>query len=164
MGLGVGGVDELAGHKAAGNLVGQLLGPGNGSLHALGALGEHQLRAVGLHQLAALHAHGLGHDDDHPIAPGGGHGGQADAGVAGGGLDDDAALMQQALGLGVVDHGPGDAVLHGSGGVQILQLRQNAGLQAVLLFQVGQLQQGGAADQLIGGGIDMRHGNCSFLL
>ena len=72
--------------------------------------------------------------------------------------------MQQALGLGVVDHGPGDAVLHGSGGVQILQLRQNAGLQAVFLLQMGQLQQGGAADQLIGGGIDMRHGNCSFLL
>ena len=144
--------------------MGQLLGLGNGPLHALGPLDEHQLRTVGLHQLAALHAHGFRHDDDHPIAPGGGHGGQADAGVAGGGLDDDAVLMQQAPGLGVVDHGPGDAVLHGPGGVQILQLGQDTGLQAVFLLQMGQLQQGGAADQLIGGGIDMRHGNCSFLL
>ena len=48
-----------------------------------GALCQHQLCAVGLHDLAALHAHGFGHDDDDAVAPGGSHGGQADAGVAG---------------------------------------------------------------------------------
>ena len=66
VGLGVGGVDELAGDEAAGNLPGQLLGLGNGPPHALGPLSEHQLRTIGLHQLAALHAHGFRHDDDHP--------------------------------------------------------------------------------------------------
>ena len=97
VGLGVGGVNELAGDEAAGDLPASSSALAMAPPHALGPLGEHQLRAIGLHQLAALHAHGFRHDDDHPIAPGGGHGCQADAGVAGGGLDDDAVLMQQAL-------------------------------------------------------------------
>ena len=59
--------------------------------HALGPLGEDQLRTVGLHNLAALHAHGFGHADDDPIPSGGGHRGQADAGVAGGGLNNNGA-------------------------------------------------------------------------
>ena len=138
MGLGVGGVDELPGYEAARNLLGQLVSLGDGALHALGALGEHQLRAVGLHQLTALHGHGLRHDDDDAVAPGGGHGGQA-------------------------DHRLGDAVLYAAGGVEVFQLGQDLSLQVVGLFNVGQLQQGGVADELIGGGIDSRHDVFSFL-
>ena len=162
MGLGVGGVHELAGHEAVGDLLGQLVGLGNGALHALGALGQHQLRAVGLHQLAALHAHGLRHHDDDPVAPGGGHRGQADAGVAGGRLNDDAALLQQALGLGVIDHGLGDTVLDAAGGVKVLQLGQHPGLQAELLLDMGQLQQGGLTDQLVSGSVNVRHNDSPF--
>ena len=69
----------------------QLPGFGDGPPHALGPLGEDQLRTVDLHNLAALHAHGFGHDDDDPIPSGGGHRGQADAGVAGGGLNNNGA-------------------------------------------------------------------------
>ena len=155
---GVGGVDELAGDEAVGDLLCQLIGFGNGPLHALGPLGEHQLRAVGLHQLAALHAHGLGHDDDDAVAPGGGDSGQADARVAGGGLDDDGAGLQQALFLGVVDHGLGDAVLYAARRVEILQLCQDTGLKALRFLHADQLQQGGMADQLAGGCINIAHG------
>ena len=157
VGLGVGGIDELACHEAVGDLLGQLVGLGDGALHALGTLGEHQLGAVGLHQLAALHGHGLGHDDDDAVAPGGGHGGQADAGVAGGGLNDDGARLQQALGLGVVDHGLGDTVLDAAGGVEVLQLGDDLRLEVMGLFDMGQLQQGSLADQLVSRSVNVRH-------
>ncbi len=155
----VGRVDKLAGNKAVGNLLGKLLRLGNGPGHALGSFGEHQLGPVGLHQLAALHAHGLRHDDDDPIAPGGGYGGQPNAGVARGGLDHHRTGLQQALGLGVVDHGLGNPVFYAARGVEILQLCQNAGLKALGLLNAGQLQQGGAADQLAGGRVDGAHNN-----
>ena len=79
-----------------------------------------------------------------------------------GGLDDDAALLQQALGFGVVDHGLGDTVFHAAGGVEVFQFGQNFGLQAVLLLYMGQFQQGGLADQLVSGSINVAHGIVSF--
>ena len=146
---GVSGVYKLTGNEAVRDLLGQLVSLGDGTLHALGTIGEHQLRAIGLHQLTALHAHGFGHDDDDAIAPGGGYGGQADTGVAGGGLNDDGAGLQQPLLLGIVDHGLGDTVLYASGGVKVFQLAQNLGLQALGLLNMYQLQQGSLTDQLI---------------
>ena len=157
MGGGVCGVHKLAGDEAIRNLLGKLLRLGNSTLHALGTLCKHQLRAIGLHQLATLYAHGLRHDDDNPIAPGSRHGSQANARIAGGRLDNDTAGLQGSLGLGVVDHSLGDPILYGTGRVEILQLCQNLGLQLQFLFQVGQLQQGGLSDQLIGGSINFRH-------
>ena len=157
MGLRVGRVHKLAGHKAAGNLLGQLLGFGDGTAHALGALGEHQLGAVGLQQLAALHAHGIGHHNDGPIAAGGRDRRQANAGVAAGGLNDDRTFLQQALGLGVVDHGLGHTVFRRTGGVKVFQLGQDLGLQALSLFQMGEFQQRGMANQLICGRINLTH-------
>ena len=157
MGGGIGRIDKLAGEKAVRDLLCQRLCLFDGAPHALGALGEHQLRAVGLHDLAALHAHGLGHDDDDPIAPGGGHSGQADAGVAGGGLDDDRAGLQQTPPLCVVDHRFSHPVLDASRRVQIFQLCQQTGLQALRLLDMGQLQQRCPADELIHSSIDPAH-------
>ena len=125
--------------------------------YALCALGEHQFCAVGLHYLPALNAHCLRHYYDYPIAAGCSNGGQAYAGIAGGGLDDHGAFLQQALGLGVVDHLLGNAVLHGTGRVEVLQLGQNVSRQLLLLFNVGELQQRGVADQLVSGSIDLAH-------
>ena len=152
--------DELAKEIPNAFVPGQFVGLGNGALHALGALGEHQLRAIGLHQLAALHAHRLRHDDDNTIAPGGGHAGQADAGVAGGGLDNDGIGLQNPLGLGIVDHGLGDTILDGTGGVEILQLAEDLCLQLLVLFNVGKFKQRGVADQLVSGSEDLAHDNC----
>ena len=159
---GVCGINELAGDKAARNLLRQLVGLGNGALHALGALGQHQLCAVGLHQLAALHTHGLRHDNNDAVAPGGGHRGKADTGVAGGGLDDDRTLLQQPLSLSIVDHGLGNTVLDGAGGIKVLQLGQKGGLKTQLLLNMGQLQQRSLADQLVCGSINVTHSH--FLL
>ena len=50
--------------------------------------------------------------------------------------------FSRPLGLGVVDHGLGDTVLDAAGGVKVLQLGQHPGLQAELLLDMGQLQQG----------------------
>ena len=112
---GVGGVHKLAGDDAVGSLLLQLLRLGDSALHALGAVGEHELRTVCLHQLAALDGHGLGHGDDHLVAAGGRHRGDADAGVAARGLDDGvvAAAHELAGLLGLVDHVLGDAVFDG---------------------------------------------------
>ena len=143
---GVGGIDKLAGDEAAGNLLGQLLGLGDGAGHALRSLGQHQLRAVGLQQVAALDTHGFGHGQDDFIAPGRGHGGQAD--VAAGGLNDGGPRLEQALGLRVVDHGAANAILHAARGVEILQLSRDSGLQTVLFFIICQFQKGGIADQI----------------
>jgi hypothetical protein len=52
----------------------------------------------------------------------GGHEGQADARVARRRLDDDGARSQHAAGLGVLDHGQGDAVLDRAARVGALQL------------------------------------------
>ena len=67
------------------------------------------------------------------------------------------ARFEQALRLGVVDHGLGDAVLDGARGVEVFQLGQELRFQALFLFDVGQLQQGSLADQLVGGCINVRH-------
>ena len=160
---GVGRVHELAGDDRSGNLGLELLGLGDGSLHAGCAVGEHELCAVAAHELAALDAHGLGHRDDDAVATGGGDAGQADAGVARGGLDDGAAGLQLAGGFGCVNHGLGHAVLHRAAGVEVLELHKHARLQAELLLDVGELEQGGVADGLIDAGVDVRHGGSLLL-
>ena len=158
----IGRIHKLTGNKAVRDLLRQLVGFGDGALHALGAFGEDKLRAVGFHQLAALYAHGLRHDDDDAVAAGGSHGSKADARVAGGRLDDHRAALEQAFLLRVVDHRFGNAILYAAGGVKILELAQHAGLKALGFFNMYQLQQRGLADQLVRGCINLTHG--SFLL
>ena len=162
MGVRVGGIFELAGDKAAGGLARQLLCLFDGAGHPPGAGGEHQLGPIGHHQLATLHRHGVRHDDDHPVAPGRRHRGKADAGVAAGGLNNGAARADQALRLGIIQHGLGHPVLHRTGGIEGFQLCQQHGIQAQLLFQADKAEQGSAADQLIRCGVDLGHGSFSF--
>ena len=155
--LGVRGVDELTGDEAVRRLRGKLICLGDGALHALGCFSQDQLRAVGLHQLAALDGHALGHDDDNAVAAGGRDGGQADAGIAGGRLNDDGAGLQLAGGFGVVDHLLCDAVLDGAGGIEVFQLGENLGLQVQFFFDMRQLQQRSLADELVCGSVNLRH-------
>ena len=123
----------------------------------LARLGQDQLRAVGFHQLTALDGHGLGHDDDNAVAARGCDRGQADAGIAGGRLNDDGAGLQLAGGFGVVDHRLCDAVLDGAGGIEVFQLGENLGLQAQFLFDMCELEQRSLADELVCGSIDLGH-------
>ena len=148
VGLGVGGVLELAGGKAVRRGRRQLARLGDGPLHTLGPLGQHQLGPVGRQQPPAFHAHGVGHGEDDPVAPGGGQGRQADAGVAAGRLDDDRLGRQLARSLGRVQHGKGDAVLDAARGVKALNFSKQSRLQTVSGGVAGEGDQGGVAHQL----------------
>ena len=154
---GIGGVYKLAGDEATRDFLCQFIGLGNGTLHALGTLGEHQLCAVGLHNLAALHTHGLGHHNDDAVAAGGCHGGKANAGIAGGWLNNHSTGLQQPLLLGIINHGLGNAILYAAGRVEIFQLSQNLCFQVFGLLNVNQLQQRGLANQLVGRCINFTH-------
>ena len=59
------------------------------------------------------------------VAASGGHEGQADAGVAAGGFDDQGVRREQATLLRVADHAVGDAVLDAAGGIVALHLEQD---------------------------------------
>ena len=91
MGLGVGGVDELAGDEAPGDVLCQFLRFCDGPGHTQASVAEHHFRTVGRHRKPPLHTHGVRHHNDRPIAPQGRHQSKADAGIAGGGLNDDGA-------------------------------------------------------------------------
>ena len=161
--LGIGRVGELAGDEAVGNLLGQLVGLGDGVYH-LGAGGQHQLCAVSGHQATALHAHGFGHGDDNPVAPGGGKCGKGNAGVAGGGLNDHRVLVQNALFLGILQHGGGDTVLNGTGGVEQLNLCHDFGGNVMLLFIAGQLHQRGVTNELGNGMINCHLNDLLYIM
>ena len=153
VGGGVGGVIKLAGDEAAGDLPGQLFRLGYRTGHAA-FRHQHQLRPVSLQQGTALRAHGGRHGEDHPIALGDGHGRKADAGVAGGGLDDRSAGLQHAGGLRLTQHLQGHPVLGASGGVAALQLGQNDGLQPAGTNVMINGKQRRIAHQLLHGMID----------
>ena len=108
-----------------------LVGLGDGALHAVGAGGEHEFGAEGAEQHAAFDAHGFGHGEDELVALGGGDEGQRDAGVAAGGLDEDGfAGLDFAGFLGVLDHGHADAVLDAGEGVLAFELGDDGGGQS----------------------------------
>ena len=86
-------VDELTRDKASRGLGRQLFCLGDGALHALGSFCQHDLGAVGFQDVPSFHAHGFRHGEDDPVAFGCGDGRQADAGVAGGGFNDDSAFL-----------------------------------------------------------------------
>src|SRR3546814_8362175 len=62
-----------------------------------------QLGSGDAQDILLLLALGLGNDDDGAVAARAGDQGEADAGVAGGALDDDAAGPQRATLLGILD-------------------------------------------------------------
>ena len=163
MRLRIGRIYKLPRNKAVRGLLCQLLCAGDGALHALRALSQHQLCAIGLHKLAALNGHGIRHDDDDAIAPCRRYGGKADAGIAGGRLDDDGALLQKALLLRVVDHGLCDAILNRACRVKVFQLCKYFGFQTEFLFNMRKLQKRRSADELICGCINFRHNNFSSI-
>lgn len=115
------GISEL------GYSFGKLLGLGNCTLHTLGTGREHELGTVGAHELAALDRHGVGHNDDDAVTSRGGDGSKANAGVATRGLDDDRVGIEQAVCLGLLDHGLRDAVLDRPGRLEVLHLADELG-------------------------------------
>jgi hypothetical protein len=84
--------------------------------------GEHQVGAQAADQLFALLAHVFRHDDADLITLEPSDQRDADAGVAGGGFDDDRIGPQPAIALGTFDHGQRDTVLDAAAGIEELGL------------------------------------------
>ena len=122
MDLRVGGVLELLGHVGIGDGLQKLVGLGDGAVHPLVAGRQHDLGPERLEQAAALEAHGFRHGDDELVAAGRAGEGQADAGVAAGGLDNGGVLVDLAVALAGVDHRHADAVLDRPERVEALEL------------------------------------------
>jgi hypothetical protein len=75
-----------------------------------------QLDPLRQERVLLLLALGLRDDDDSPVALGVADDGEADPGVAGRALDDNAARLQQPLGFGILDDGKCRAVLDAAPG------------------------------------------------
>ncbi len=86
----------------------------------------------------------LGHDNDGAVAACVADQREADAGIAGGAFDDDAAWLQQAALLGVLDDVERGAILDRTAGVEELGLAKDRA--ASRLGGAAQLDQGGIAD------------------
>ena len=152
--LGIGRVLELLRDDGAGDLGLQLLGLGDGALHALRAGREDELGAEEGQHLAALDRHGFRHDEDQAVAARGGHEGEGDAGIARGRLDQGAAGLEGAGRLQRVDHADADAVLDAGDRVEELELGQEIGLHAALAADAVEAHDGGVADGVGDGIVD----------
>lgn len=147
MGQRIGRVVELVGEPGAGNLARQarriilvVLGVALADVRA----GQVDLGAQGFQVQHLLGGHLVGHHQHHAVALDAGDQRQAQAGIAGGGLDHRAAGLQAAILLGGLDHGAADAVLDGAAGVLGFEFeKQLAGAS----IQPGDLDQWGITDQ-----------------
>ena len=143
--LGVGGIVELAWHEVlAGIAVGDLLGLGDGTGHALGGFGEDQFGAKNGHHPATLDRHRLGHREDQLVAAGCCREGQGDTGVSGRRLNDHLVLGELAALLGIPDHVGADPALDAVSRVAAFHLGQHGGF--AVLGDAVQLHQRSVAD------------------
>ena len=107
--------------------------------------GEQEFGPHGLEDALALQGGGLRHGQQQAVALDGADQGQADAGVAAGGLDDGLIRGEFAGGFRGFDHGVGRPVLDGAPGVEIFQLDVN--LHLGIGVEPVEAHQGSAADQ-----------------
>ena len=143
------GVGVLVGLPGARGLAHQPVGRrvvGVGVVRRHGGRADDDLGAVGLEHVALVLGDLVGADEDARVAATLGDQGQPDAGVARGRLDDDAARLQLAGGLGRLDHLQRDAVLHRPARVEVLDLGQHRGRDA--LGHRAQLDEGGVSDEV----------------
>ena len=118
--------------------------------------GDDHLGPEALEHVDLLEAHLVGHGEDAAVALHGGPHGDAEAGVAGGVLDDGAAALDLAAFLGLVEDEHGHAVLDGAGGVHVLALDEDGGHPG--LDDLVQADEGGVADGVEDGVLDVQGG------
>ncbi|MPM37749.1 hypothetical protein SDC9_84368 [bioreactor metagenome] len=127
MGVGIGRGGKLLGNESAGMLGLEFQRGVDRALHAFGARRQDQLRTVGGQQFAPLDAHGFRHGQDELVALDRGGEGQADAGVAAGGFDDQGSGREFAVAFGGFDHGQTDPVLDAAAGIEKFDFGQEFG-------------------------------------
>ena len=152
MALAIGGVVELVGPDRTVRLgLRQLLGEAAGDLHVIVRVdvadGRHldQRRAGEPQHVLLFLALRLRNDDHRAVAERVADEREADAGIAGGALDDDAAGPERPALLGIADDGERGAVLDRLAGVHELGLAED--LAAGFLRGALQFDQGGVADR-----------------
>ncbi len=121
-------VRVLVGLEAARDLLGEPRRHGVVALRRVvvdGGRRDHDLRAVRAQHRDLLLAHLVRHHEDAAVALPGCRDREADAGVAGGRLDDRSARLQLPVALGGLDHREADPVLHRAAGVEELELRED---------------------------------------
>src|SRR5215208_6538123 len=149
VGKRIGRVLVLAWLEAARNLLCQPLCDG---VVALGVIGRRSRRddylgAHSLQQVLFLFAHLIWHHADAPVAPNRGGQGQTGPRVPARRLDDGPAGPQESLLLGDLEHLDGRPVLYRAGGVQVLDLREEGGLYALVTFYSAHTDQGRVPDR-----------------
>ncbi len=145
MGLHVGRIGELLHQNGAGELLDQPVGAFDGALDTVFRRCGDDVGAEGAHQDLLLATEALRHDEDAAISAHRRDEGQADAGVAGGRLDDGASGLEAALPLGSRDHRPADAILDAAAGIHVFQLGEDARALAGGI-EAGQCHQGHLPD------------------
>ena len=119
MDVRIGRIFELLRDDGIGIFRRQLMGAGDGALHARGGGRQFDLRTQDHQHLAPFQRHAFRHHQDQAIAFGGGDEGQRDAGVARSRLDQRGlARGDDALRFHRLDHGDADAVLNRCEGIE----------------------------------------------
>ena len=142
-------VGVLVGLERARDLPGEPVGDAVVGVRVVGGdggRGHDDLGAVGREHVALVLADLVRQHEDAAVAALLGDQGEADPGVAGGGLDDGAAGLQQPVALGRVDDAGRDAVFRGAARVQVLELDEDRRGDAV--GHLVQPDQRGIADQV----------------
>jgi len=109
---------ELVGHEIEVRVLAhKMIHLFNGAVRPLVARRQQQLRPESLEDFLPLEAGRFRHRQDNAVSLDRRHHGQADAGVAAGGLDDDLGGRQDALPFGGLDEGEGWSVFYRATGV-----------------------------------------------
>jgi hypothetical protein len=150
-------VGVLVGLEGAGDLAHQAVGDAVIRVRVVGLDirgGHDDLRTVRPQHRPLVLGDLVGHDEDAAVPALLRDEGEADAGVAAGGLDDHSPGLQQAVALGGVDDVRSDAVFGRAAGVELLDLRENRGGDAV--GDAGETDKGGVADE-VGDALGVTH-------
>jgi hypothetical protein len=146
------GVDVLVKNDTSGDLLLQSPGDTDVALGSIpGSAGgcADNLSAESLEDGDLLAAHLLGEGDDGPVALDGADEGEANAGVAAGGLDEHAVSgSDAAFLLSGLDHAQGNAVLDGAAGVEELAFGVDLAVDAERLGDAVEADERGVADVL----------------
>ena len=119
-------VVELIEQEPAGALCGVDARPADGADDPLRLGCQDETRAVRTDHRLALVRHVFGHEDDRTQSEARRPVRQGDAGVAGGRLDDLAAVPERPVAEALLQDEPGDAVLDAAARVQVLELHPHA--------------------------------------
>ena len=134
----IGGIVELAWHHRAGRRLKDFLRLRDSTAHALLFWRQDQFCAQISQHLATLDRHGFRHGQYQAVSPAGRRESEADAGIAGRWLNQNAAGLQLAVGFQLQHHVQADPVFHAGEWIEEFAFEQQVRLDA---FGLGELRR-----------------------